>query len=139
MSLFRTDGGNATSSGLDLSDPEISSGWERVRDDEDDASILLLSYASKNKLKVESVASGTAETIVSLMNDSSVWFGGLKSANGKLYAVYCVGSDTGGMVRARAGLHKNAVVNALDGTVGEISGMSVEEFAESLQAIEESI
>mmetsp|Transcript_1625 Transcript_1625/g.4495 ORF Transcript_1625/g.4495 Transcript_1625/m.4495 type:complete len:138 (-) Transcript_1625:78-491(-) len=132
--LFRTDGGNKMSSGLDLSDPEIAAGWARVRDDADaDAEFLLLTYASKNKLAVAAV--GTLDGMSAVMVADNVYFGGLKHSDGKFYAIYCVGDNVGGMAKARAGMHKNSVVNALDGTVGEVTGMGMEEFSESLAAL----
>jgi len=40
------------------------------------------------------------------------------------------------MVKGRAAHHKNAAFNALDGTVGEVCGLSKEEFHQQLQKLD---
>eukprot|EP00434_Breviolum_minutum_P010799 symbB.v1.2.009524.t4/scaffold606.1/size182035/14 len=45
----------------------------------------------------------------------------------------CTGENVGAMAKGRAAHHKNAVFNALDGTVGEVCGLSKEEFSTRLK------
>ena len=42
----------------------------------------------------------------------------------------------GAMAKGRAAHHKNAVFNALDGTVGEVCGLSKEEFSTRLNELD---
>ena len=46
------------------------------------------------------------------------------------------GENASAMAKGRAAAHKNAAFNALEGTVGEICGLSVEEFKKKLAELE---
>ncbi|CAK9077605.1 unnamed protein product [Durusdinium trenchii] len=128
--LFRTDGGARGSSGLDVSDPEIGKAWERVRQGEEEW--MLLEYEGKSKLKVK--ATGTGDLPLS---DEEIVFGGLRSQTGKFFCLMCTGEHANGLAKGRAAAHKNAAFNALDGTVGEVCGLSVEEFTSKLKELKE--
>mmetsp|Transcript_74881 Transcript_74881/g.148363 ORF Transcript_74881/g.148363 Transcript_74881/m.148363 type:complete len:142 (-) Transcript_74881:83-508(-) len=130
--LFRTDGGVKTSSGLDIGDAAIQEGWSKVRADGEPETWLLLTYEGKAKLKVHALGSGSAEDLLGSLDDDQIFFGGLRTKENKFLAVMCMGENAGGMARGRAAAHKNAAINALEGTAGEVCGGSKEEFTEKL-------
>mmetsp|Transcript_10202 Transcript_10202/g.17818 ORF Transcript_10202/g.17818 Transcript_10202/m.17818 type:complete len:144 (-) Transcript_10202:75-506(-) len=134
--LFRTDGGVKAESGLDLSDPQISEAWQKVRSDDDPTTWLLLGYESKNKLTVAEAGSGGPAELQEKLTDEKIFFGGLRTKAGKFMAIMMSGEAAGGMARGRAAAHKNAAVNHLEGTAGEVCGGSVEEFMEKLKEVD---
>mmetsp|Transcript_143517 Transcript_143517/g.458959 ORF Transcript_143517/g.458959 Transcript_143517/m.458959 type:complete len:146 (+) Transcript_143517:136-573(+) len=133
--LFRTDGGVRATSGLDVSDPEIADAWAKVRSDGSEETWLLLGYEGKTKLKVHSTGGGGAVELLEAIDDSQVLFGGLRTKEGKFLCLMCSGQDAGAMARGRAGAHKKAAVNALDGTVDEVCGNNKEEFCDKLSRV----
>uniref|UniRef100_A0A7S1MGN3 ADF-H domain-containing protein n=1 Tax=Alexandrium catenella TaxID=2925 RepID=A0A7S1MGN3_ALECA len=134
--LFRRDGGVKVSSGLDVSDPGIAEAWAKVRTDSDAETWMLLEYEGKSKLKVRASGAGGAEELLASITDDQILFGGLRTKAGKFICLMCMGEDAGAMARGRAAAHKNAAVNALDGTIGEVCGKNKEEFSENLAKVE---
>mmetsp|Transcript_82923 Transcript_82923/g.239901 ORF Transcript_82923/g.239901 Transcript_82923/m.239901 type:complete len:152 (-) Transcript_82923:85-540(-) len=134
--LFRTDGGVRLSSGLDVSDPSIQEAWAKVRDDMSSETWLLLEYEGKTALKVRACDAGGTSELLDALDDSQVYFGGLRTKAGKFYCLMSMGEDTPAMARGRAAAHKNAAFNALDGTCDEVCGNNKEELAQKLSKVD---
>ncbi|CAJ1405464.1 unnamed protein product [Effrenium voratum] len=133
--LFRTDGGVRSSSGLDASDAGIAEAWAKVRSEAAPETWLLLEYEGKDKLKLRAAGTERPQLLASLAEDQVV-FGALRTKAGKFLCLMCVGEEVGGMAKGRAAAHKNAAFNALEGTSGEVCGLSVRDFSQSLAEVD---
>ena len=65
-------------SGVDVSDPNLGLSWTKVRNDEDETKFVLFSYEGNTKIIVLGSTSTFTEC-VSMMNEDSVFFGGVRA------------------------------------------------------------
>ena len=117
-----------TGSGVDVSDPALRAAWADVRDDGSDSDWCWFGYAEGSKAQIELVAAGGGGVgaLVAASSDSCARFGGLRvrGAGGergtRFLTVTHAGSQVGGMAKGRAGMHRQGVLNLLEGCSGDI-------------------
>jgi hypothetical protein len=106
----------------------IANTWKQVRDNNDESiDWLICGYVpSDSKTNVDVIATGTGSFVALKAElgkseyDSHCLFGGFREADsGKFCHLTYVGHKTAAMARGRASLHKNAVLNELEGCVRE--------------------
>jgi len=119
-----TSGGVKKASGIELA-ASLTETWKRVRDNGDSSvNWMLCGYSSKTNIDVISIGAGSLSEIeVEVANskyDDQCLFGGFRDGEKFVHFTY-VGAQAGAMVRGRASLHKNAVLNVLEGCVKEVN------------------
>jgi hypothetical protein len=106
----------------------IANTWKQVRDNNDESiDWLICGYVpSDSKTNVDVIATGTGSYVALKAEldkseyDGHCLFGGFREADsGKFCHLTYVGHKTAAMARGRASLHKNAVLNELEGCVRE--------------------
>lgn len=147
------------SSGVDTSDPCISSTWAAVRADEEDTNWLLLTYQEEDKeprkknsakMKVFSSGSGGLDELLSHLDDEKVFFGCVRAVvdgGTKFYSLSFIGDQLGGMKRGKASMHRPGVLNTfechgsimLEGLGGASRGEVLRQIAEQSGKKEEMI
>jgi len=127
-----TSGGQAKGSGATVSDA-VTSAWLNARNN---GGFVLLSYELNSKMNVVVIAEGEggieglSAAAQSLPLNSTVLWGGVATDSNTFKHVTFIGEDIGGLARGRASLHKNAVLNTIEGCVGEIDLAAVLSAAE---------
>ncbi len=119
-----TSGGVKKASGVVLG-ASLTETWARVRDNGDTSvNWMLCGYSSKTNIDViVSGAGSLSELEVEVANskyDDQCLFGGYRDGEKFAHFTY-VGAQAGAMARGRASLHKNAVLNVLEGCVKEVN------------------
>ena len=112
------------SSGVIIDEYSVKSNWENVRLDEANKRFLLLTYSSPNEITLSMQGTGGLVDLIGSLNDDDVYFGGFRiniEGSTKFLSLFFVGSSVNGMKRGKASLHKNAILNILDGCHGEIT------------------
>ena len=118
-----TSGGQAKSSGVSI-DASIATFWLHTRNT---GGFMLVGYLKDSKTEVGLVAAGeggidelvkAARALPNL--SSTVLWGGVATSSNSFKHVFHIGEDVGGLAKGRASLHKNAVLNAIEGCVGEM-------------------
>lgn len=126
MATFQTgdtSGGLKKTCGVVIS-PNISKTWIRVRNDLDTSvNWMLIGYLSKTVVDVVATGSGSLRDgiLVEIQNgkyDDQCLFGGFRDGDRFSHFTF-VGSRTGAMAKGRASLHRNAILNELEGCVRE--------------------
>ena len=146
----RTDGGamRAMSSGIAV-DAEVSAAWADIRATDAGgqgavtwALFEIVPDASNPKQPVlQLVGKGSCSEEFWKTYDAKelkgkvVWGGVRAKSSGKFYGLMCVGDDVGGMAKGKASMHKNGVMNLLEGKSGEVAGNDIDEFREKLTEI----
>ena len=117
-----------TGSGVDVSDPALRAAWADVRDDASEADWCWFGYAEGSKTAIElvGVGAGGIAAMAAASSDSSARFGGLRvhgtgaKKSTRFLTVTHVGPGVGAMAKGRAGMHKQGVLNVIEGCVGDI-------------------
>lgn len=98
--------------------------WEQVRDNGNNGvDWLIASYdgASKTDITVIASGSGGVEGCAAALPDDSPAFGGVRLSTGRFRHFYYTSDNVSAMKKGRASMHKNGVLNVLEGADGEIS------------------
>ena len=134
------------SSGVDVSDSALAEAWEAVRDDATGVffSLLLLlfqlltsfrsvgtnyclfTYAegSSPVICVHTIGEDGLSGLEAAISEDLILFGGIRVQVGgsvRFCAFMRIGENVGGMKRGKAALHKNAVLNVMEGISCEIN------------------
>eukprot|EP00523_Entomoneis_sp_CCMP467_P002253 CAMPEP_0168747898 /NCGR_PEP_ID=MMETSP0724-20121128/15895_1 /TAXON_ID=265536 /ORGANISM="Amphiprora sp., Strain CCMP467" /LENGTH=134 /DNA_ID=CAMNT_0008795705 /DNA_START=35 /DNA_END=439 /DNA_ORIENTATION=- len=114
-------GGVKRSSGVNVL-PQVAETWGQVRDDNNAVDWLIAGYVagSKTDITVLSSGSGGASACAAALPDDEPCFGGLRTSNGRFVGFYYASDNVGGMKKGRAAMHKNGVLNVLEGRDGEV-------------------
>merc|ERR1711982_227727 len=101
----------------------VSETWEKVRDDKNtDIDWLIASYKENSKKDITIISSGNGgiSSCASSLPSSIPVFGGVRLNNGRFVKFYYASDDTSVMKKGRASMHKNGVLNVLEGCDREI-------------------
>jgi len=116
-------GGVKRSSGVQVA-PIIAETWAKVRDDNNKGiDWLIASYENGSKKDITLIKSGVGglETAANELLDGEPCFGGCRlNKKGRFVAFYYASENTSVMKKGRASMHKNGVLNVLEGCDGEI-------------------
>ena len=115
-------GGVKRSSGVNVL-PEVAETWEQVRDAKNtQVGWLILGYKEGSKTDITVLASGPGgpSACAEALPDGEPCFGGCTMANGRFQGFFYASDNTSGMKCGRASMHKNGVLNVLEGRDGEI-------------------
>lgn len=114
-------GGIKRSSGVNVL-PCVGKTWSQVRDDKnDDVNWLIAGYVSNSKTDVAVIAKGRGGMDIcsqSLPNNQAV-FGGIRVGQ-RFVTFFYADEETPTMQKGRASMHKNGVLNVLEGADGEV-------------------
>ena len=116
-------GGIKRSSGVNVL-PIVAETWSMVRDNANsDVDWLLCGYVpnSKTDITVLSSGKGGPAAAAAALPDNEPVFGGCKMSTGRFMGFYYVASNVSAMKKGRASMHKNGVLNVLEGRDGEIN------------------
>jgi hypothetical protein len=97
--------------------------WSQVRDNgNEDIDWLICSYDSGSKTNITVIAkgSGGVEACAAALPESEPAFGGCRMSSGRFKAFYYIGDGATPMKKGRASMHKNGVLNVLEGCDGEM-------------------
>ena len=115
-------GGIKRSSGVNVL-PEVAATWSQVRDNGNaDVDWLICGYVPNSKTDITVVASGNGgpnAAAAKLPAGEPCW-GGCKMSTGRFMGFYYCPEEVSGMKKGRASMHKNGVLNVLEGRDGEI-------------------
>lgn len=115
-------GGIKRSSGVQVL-PEVSEAWSQVRDNANpDVNWLICSYVegSKTDITVYQTGPGGQDECAAALPAGKPCFGGLRLPTGRFVGFAYTDDDVPAMQKGRASLHKNGVLNVLEGRDGEI-------------------
>lgn len=115
-------GGLKKSSGVKVL-PIVAETWEKVRDNTNDSiDWLICGYVpnSKTDITILSSGSGGPTAAAKELPENEPCFGGARMKNGRFMGWYHCPEDISGMKKGRASMHKNGVLNMLEGRDGEI-------------------
>ena len=115
-------GGVKRSSGVNVL-PEVSETWSKIRDDSNkDVDWLVAGYVPGSKTDITVIASGIGgpSACAEALPDGEPVFGGCRMSNGRFQGFFYASDNTSGMKKGRASMHKNGVLNVLEGRDGEI-------------------
>lgn len=115
-------GGVKKSSGVKVL-PIVAETWNKVRDDKDSSTDwLICGYVenSKTDITILSSGSGGPAAAAAALPEGEPVFGGCRMSNGRFMGFYHCPEDVSGMKKGRASMHKNGVLNVLEGRDGEI-------------------
>jgi Cofilin/tropomyosin-type actin-binding protein len=116
-------GGIKKSSGVKVL-PEVAAVWEQVRDNNNpDVDWVMCGYVENSKTDITVLYKGNgglAACAAKLPEAEPVW-GGIRLSTGRFTGFYYVGESCSAMKKGRASMHKNGVLNVLQGRDGEIN------------------
>lgn len=96
--------------------------WAEVRDNNNSAvDWLIAGYVENSKTDITVIAKGNggvAECAKNLLENDPCW-GGCKMSTGRFKAWYYAPESVPAMKKGRASMHKNGVINTLEGCDGE--------------------
>jgi len=98
--------------------------WAQVRDNANtDVDWLIASYdnGSKKDISVLSSGNGGVATCAAALSESEPCFGGVRLASGRFVHFYYCAEGVSVMKKGRASMHKNGVLNVLEGCDGEVN------------------
>lgn len=101
----------------------ISPAWSEVRDNANTSvDWLIASYVegSKSDITVIAKGSGGPAECSKALSETDPCFGGCKTSNGRFRGFYYCPEGCGAMKKGRASMHKNGVLNILEGRDGEV-------------------
>ena len=83
---------------------------------------LIASYDNGSKTDITVIASGSGglEACAAALPEGEPVFGGVRLSSGRFNHFYYVSEGTSVMKKGRASMHKNGVLNVLEGADGEI-------------------
>ena len=153
---------NHRSSGIDTSDPSLQEAWEDVRNDATGlffsmflcfyvltlyliyarsiaTNFCIFTYSDENPslICVYRTGEGGLGELEGSLSEDHVLYGGVRLTMGssaKFYSFMRVGANISGMKRAKAGMHKNGILNVLEGVSGEIPVDADASFEEALNS-----
>ena len=115
-------GGIKRSSGVNVL-PVVAETWAQVRDNGNaDTDWVICGYVANSKTDITVIKSGSGgpnACAAALPEGEPVW-GGCKMSNGRFMGFYWVPDNVSAMKKGRASMHKNGVLNVLEGRDGEI-------------------
>lgn len=116
-------GGIKRSSGVNVL-PVVAETWAKVRDNNNtDVDWLICGYVENSKTDITVVASGAGgpNAVAAALPEAEPSWGGCKmSSTGRFMGFYYVPDTVSAMKKGRASMHKNGVLNVLEGRDGEI-------------------
>lgn len=115
-------GGIKRSSGVQVL-PEVAEAWKQVRDNQNSqVDWVLLGYEANSKTNITLLQKGEGgiESCTANLLESDPCFGGVRLANGRFVGFYFAPENASAMKKGRASMHKNGVLNVLEGRDGEI-------------------
>lgn len=138
LATGNVSGGVKKASGVQIP-ATVGSAWARVRDNTDaSTNWICIGYTAGSKTAVDVVATGSGVGISHLRDeagrtqyDDQCLFGGFRDVDDRFVHFMYVGKNSGAMARGRASLHKNAVLNELEGCVREESIVAGESDAQT--------
>ncbi|GAX23578.1 hypothetical protein FisN_12Hh143 [Fistulifera solaris] len=116
-------GGLKRSSGVNVL-PLVAETWAQVRDNHNtNVDWLLAGYDQGSKTDITVVAQGHGglEACAAALPSDEPVFGGFRLSNGRFRHFYYAPESASVMKKGRASMHKNGVLNVLEGCDGEIS------------------
>jgi hypothetical protein len=111
-------------SGVDVTDPAISSTWDNIRSDSNEMRWMLLGIRGNSLIELKASGSLNIDEMISAVNDDEILFGGFRIQVGesaKFYHFFFVGSNVSGVKKGKAPMYKSGVLQALEGAHGEVS------------------
>jgi hypothetical protein len=115
-------GGIKRSSGVKVL-PSVAETWDKVRDNTNaEVDWLIAGYVPGSKTDITVVASGSGgpAAVAAVLPEGEPVFGGCKMSSGRFMGFWYVSEETSGMKKGRAALHRNGVLNVMEGRDGEI-------------------
>jgi hypothetical protein len=115
-------GGIKRSSGVNVL-PSVAETWAEVRDNGNLAvDWLIAGYenGSKTNIGVVQKGSGGVEACAAVLPESEPCFGGFRLSTGRFRHFYYAPEGASVMKKGRASMHKNGVLNVLEGCDGEV-------------------
>ena len=100
-----------------------SKAWAQVRDNSNsDVDWLIASYVEGSKSDITVIAKGKGgpSECSKALSETEPAFGGCKTSNGRFTGFYYCPEGCSAMKKGRASMHKNGVLNVLEGRDGEI-------------------
>ena len=97
--------------------------WAKVRDNGDTSTDwLIASYDNGSKTDITVIQSGNGgvAACANALPDGEPAFGGVRLSSGRFKHFYYTSESTSVMKKGRASMHKNGVLNVLEGADGEI-------------------
>jgi len=104
--------------------PIVAETWSKVRDNANkDVDWLICGYVPNSKTDITVVVSGSGgpNAAASALPQGEPSWGGCKMSTGRFMGFYYVPDDVPAMKKGRASMHKNGVLNVLEGRDGEIA------------------
>jgi len=102
---------------------KLSLAWAEVRDNGNkDVDWVILGYdnGSKTDITVLQKGSGGIDACSAALPDDQPVFGGCRLSTGRFAGFYYAPENCNAMKKGRASMHKNGVLNVLEGRDGEI-------------------
>ena len=99
------------SSGVDLSDPAISSSWELVRSDEDPANWVVLFLSSASTVAVKETGTGIEE-MISRVSDDDMLFGAFRVrivGLTKFFHFLFIGANVSAIKKSKATMYESGI------------------------------
>ncbi|CAB9505021.1 expressed unknown protein [Seminavis robusta] len=116
-------GGQTKKSGVNPL-PDISETWEKIRDNNNnEVDWLIAGYIGGSKTDIGVIKKGTGglEAAAKELPDGEPIFGGCRlNKKGRFVKFYYCSENTSGMKKGRAAMHKNGVLNVMEGCDGEV-------------------
>lgn len=103
-----------------------------------EANYCVLTYESKNKIIFHASGGDGLVGLLSCVDEDQVYFGGIRlqvDSFTRFYSFCRIGENVGGMKRGKVSLHKNGVLNLLEGVSGEIGWDDGEDFAVNIAQV----
>mmetsp|Transcript_10519 Transcript_10519/g.20137 ORF Transcript_10519/g.20137 Transcript_10519/m.20137 type:complete len:136 (-) Transcript_10519:1995-2402(-) len=103
--------------------PIVAETWSKVRDNANtDVDWLICGYVANSKTDITVVASGAGgpNAAAAALPEGEPSWGGCKMSTGRFMGFYFCPDDVPAMKKGRASMHKNGVLNVLEGRDGEI-------------------
>ena len=128
-------------SGVDVTDPAISSTWNNIRTDSNEMRWMLLGIRGNSLIELKAAGSLSIDEMISAATDDEILFGGFRTQVGdcaKFYHFFFVGANVSGVKKGKASMYKSGVLQTLEGAHGEVSfvegkaGLSREEIIAQL-------
>eukprot|EP00640_Fibrocapsa_japonica_P007759 CAMPEP_0113936196 /NCGR_PEP_ID=MMETSP1339-20121228/3163_1 /TAXON_ID=94617 /ORGANISM="Fibrocapsa japonica" /LENGTH=154 /DNA_ID=CAMNT_0000938581 /DNA_START=18 /DNA_END=482 /DNA_ORIENTATION=+ /assembly_acc=CAM_ASM_000762 len=117
------------SSGLNVSE-EVQQAWEAFRAEDSLLQWCWFSYeeGGSKKVVVKEIGNTGYDGMVASFSEDDVAFCGFSAnvdGNKKLFRVFFIGENVGGMKRGKAGMHKNAVFDKMPGCSADVVANSL--------------
>ena len=134
--MARLDGGEMFGKSAGLNCATLAAAWEDVRNDATPTTWALCPLAGKTEIGPAQQGSTKTALLEALAAASGVAvFGGVRTPAGRFHTFFLVGADVGGIKRGQASMVKNAGINCMVGSAGELICNDLEELVEKLEGV----